>query len=131
MKTTSIAALLVALLLITGSGVSEPQINRIQALSTGTAYRISTSPARANSLFIQSLPGNAAIVYVLYADEATTCVASATTQIVAYLGPGTASQPGQSFTYPSSQTTDGFLVNRFCVQGTTGDSALVSYDLRN
>src|SRR4051812_22921669 len=116
----------IAALCLVTTGVSEPLVCRTQALTTGTAFRVASTPTRASSLFIQSAAGNAAIVYVLYADPGTTCSTSTTTQIVAQLGIGTATSPGQSFTFPSNNdaTTQagGIDVQRFCVQGSTSDN---------
>lgn len=129
MKKAILLALVVAL-----AALSEPLVNRIQALTTSTAYRVSTTRTMVSSLFIQVPPGNTSFIYVLYADEGTTCSAATTSQIAAYLGPGSSTQPGQSYSFPSngSGTTQagGFNAQRFCVEGSTGDSALISYDLR-
>src|SRR5690554_4447835 len=83
---------------------TEPQLSRTISLTTGTAVRIVANRTMANSLFIQVQPGSSNPVYVLYADRATACSSSTTSQIVAVLGPGTSDQPGSSFTYPSNNT---------------------------
>ena len=137
MKRLSHKVLAVAILFLLAAAVAfpDPQINRIQAFTTGVGYRVTSNLVMANSLFIQSLPGNSAVVYVLFADPALTCVASATTQIVAELGPGDATHPGESLTFPCNgsavSSAGGFDVNWYCAAGSTGDSAILSFNVRN
>lgn len=135
MKTLRSATLAILAMICISIAIAEPQISKTVTFSTGTAIRVSTTPTRANSLFVQMLPGSTAVGYVLYAPLEKTCVASDASQVVATLSPGTATAPGASFTYPSNNpatnSAGGFDVSRWCVQGTTGDTAVVSYDVRN
>lgn len=115
---------------------TEPQISTTVTFVTGTAVRVAPVRTMANSLFIEVLPNaSGSVVYVLYADLAATCSTSTTSQIVAVLAAGTSSAPGGNFTYPSNNTATssagGFDASRWCTQGTTGNTAVVSYDLRN
>ena len=130
----TIAATVLSLLAV-GLAISDPQVNRIQTFSTGTAYRVATTHTQINSLFVQSLPGNTGLIYILFADPSLTCVASTTSQIVAELGPGSATQPGQSFTFPSNDAAQsqagGTDASFWCAAGSTGDSAIISYNIRN
>lgn len=130
-----ILSIAVLMLLVVRPTWTEPQISKTFTFVTGTAQRIATTRTMANSLFIQALPGSTGVVYVLYADPAATCLASTAGQLIAELSPGTATAPGGNFTYPSNNTATssagGFDVQRFCVQGTTSDTAVASYDLRN
>jgi len=132
LKRISLIALLMVLMV--SPTWTEPQVSRTVTFTTGTAIRVATRRTLANSLFVQVLPGSTAIVYVLYADPGDTCLASTAGQLVAELAPGTATAPGGNFTFPSNTdaTTQsgGFDVSRWCVQGTTSDTAVVSYDLR-
>ncbi len=110
------------------------QISKTVTLVTGTAARVVGNRTMVNSLFIQVQPGGTHVVYVLYADPDATCSTSTTSQIVATLGPGSATQPGMAFTFPSNNdaTTQagGFDANWWCVQGTTAETVIVSYDKR-
>lgn len=113
---------------------TEPQINRTIPLVTGTPTRFTTIRTLANSFIVQVQPGAANLVYVLYADEAATCSISTTSQIVATLGPGSATQPGQSFSFPSNGTATtqngGENMARWCIGGSSGDTVIVSWDQR-
>lgn len=134
MKRISLIALLLALMV--GPTWTEPQISATVTYTTGTAQRVATTRTMANSLFIEVLPNaSGSVVYVLYADPATTCSTSTATQIVAVLTAGTATAPGGNFTYPTNNeatsSAGGFDVQRWCTQGATGNTAVVSYDVRN
>lgn len=125
-----------ALLACVGTLSSEPQVNKTVALTTGTPVRVIANRTMANSLFVQVAPGASSVVYVLYVrDRTITCDSSDSTQVVAILGPGTGAQPGASFTYPSNNvaasSAGGFDASLWCVQGSTGDSVIISFDKRN
>ena len=125
--------IILAMLLLVAAFVPalpEPQISKTVTFTTGTAQRVANSPTRANSLFIQMQPGSTAIGYVLYAAPGTTCVASTASQVVATLAPGTATAPGGSFSFGAG-ITGGFDAGAWCVQGSSSDTAIISYDLRN
>lgn len=131
-----ITSLVLFALLMVCPSWTEPQISKTVTFTTGTAQRVATTRTMANSLFIEALPNaTGAVVYVLYADPADTCLASTTSQVVAVLAAGTTTAPGGNFTYPSNNdatsAAGGFDVSRWCVQGVTGNTAVVSYDVRN
>jgi len=114
---------------------TDPQISRVVTFTSGTAQRVAPTRTMANSLLVEMLPGSTGIGYVLYADPALTCVHTTAGQIVAELAPGTATAPGGNFTFPSNNdaTTQsgGSDMNWWCVEGTTSDTAIVSYDLKH
>lgn len=110
------------------------QISRTITLTTGTPVRLATIKTLANSLFIQMQPGSAAIGYVLYADLDFPLNIATAGQVVATLGPGSAVQPGSSFSFPTNGagTTQagGMDVSLWGVAGSTGDTVIVSWDQR-
>jgi hypothetical protein len=127
---------------------TEPQIpapvappSGVIALTTSTAIRLVPNPSTAspifcNSIFIQPLAGNSAVVYVLNAPVGITMAyGGAGTTTVAQLGVGTSTTPGSSFTFPSNGTatssSSGADLRLWGVTGTTGDSVVASCDLRN
>jgi hypothetical protein len=75
---------------------------------TGSAIRLVPNPNTAppmlcSSILIQSQPGSTNPIYVLNAaPNVTMSKGGAGTSLVATLGPGTSTQPGQSITYPSN-----------------------------
>lgn len=142
-----ILTIIALLVVITKRGLTEPQIpapagapSGVIALTTGAAVRLvpnqsTAAPIKCNSVFIQSLAGNAALVFVLNAPPNIVMAKDGQgTTNVAQLGIGTATAPGQSFTFPSNSTatsgSGGFDLRYFGVQGTTGDSVYASCDLR-
>lgn len=139
-KITLISALL---LLAAVRAVPEPQIP-VPAGSpltmTGSAIRFvpnpnTANPIMCNSLLVQSIAGNAGVVYILNADPSVTMTKDAAgTTTVAQLSIGTSSQPGSSFTFPSNGTAtsaaSGFDLRRWGAVGTNADVILASCDLR-
>lgn len=113
---------------------TEPQISHTITLTTGTAVRLVPNRTLANSILIQVQPGSTNPVYVLWADTGITCNVNTAGQLVATLGPGTASQPGSSFTFPSNGTATtqagGFDIASYCVQGTSSDTVVATWDQR-
>jgi hypothetical protein len=130
LKRTLLIAALMAL--IAGA---DPQISRTVTFTTGTAIRVATIRTMANSLFIEALPGGSSVVYVLYADPAIACSTSTAGQTVAVLAAATATAPGGNFTFPSNNNAatqaGGVNVQNWCVAGTTGDTAVISYNVNN
>lgn len=125
----------------------EPQVpapkgapSGVIALTTNSAIRLvpnpnTVQPFMCSSIFIQSVAGNSALVYVLNADPSITAVKDMDgTTTVAQLGIGSATSPGQSFTFPSNNSTTtqsgGSDLRYWLVQGSTGDSVLATCDLR-
>lgn len=132
LKKLLVAALM---LLIASPGGADPQISRTVTFTTGTAIRVASTRTMANSLFIEALPGGSAVVSVLFADPADTCLAATAGQTVAVLAAATSTAPGGNFTFPSNNSSatqsGGFDVHFWCVQGSTGDTAIISYNQKN
>lgn len=142
LKRALLMGALLALLAVQGN--TGPQIpapaGNVITLTTGTAVRLVPNPSQANpiqcnSIFIQVLPAGTGSVYVLNANPAVTMLKdSAGTTTVAQLGPGTATQPGMSFTFPSNgsatNVSSGADLRFFGVQGTTADQVFATCDLR-
>lgn len=126
-------AILLVLLCVTG--YSDPQVSRVVTFTTGTAVRVASTDTLVNSIFIQMLHGGTSLGYVLFADPAVTCLAATAGHLVAELSPATATGPGGSYAFPSNgaaQSQSGGTNARFwCAQGTTGDQAVISYNVRN
>jgi hypothetical protein len=99
---------------------------------TSTPQRVTTSSTLASSVWFQMQPGSTSTGYVLFANPAVTCSLSTTTQIVATLAPGTATAPGDGYSYPTATPNGGQTVapNWFCVAGTSPDTMIVSYSAR-
>lgn len=131
----SIAILALCLLVFATAAFPDPQVSRVVTFTTGTAVRISTTDTQVNSIFVQMLHGGSALGYVLFADPAVTCALATTGQLVAELAPATATSPGGSYTFPSNSTAQsasgGTNIRFWCVVGSTGDTAVVSYNVRN
>lgn len=133
MKRSFLAVLALALML-RGDDliVGAPAGNTITM--TGSAIRLVPNPSTANplkcaSIFIQSQPGSTAPIYVLNAaPNITASLNGAGTTTVATLGPGTSTQPGQSFTFPSNgesgTQTGGTDLRYWAVYGTASDTAI-------
>lgn len=117
------------------SAFSDPQISRVVTLTTGSPVRVTNNDVQASSLFIQALHGGSNIVYVLFADPNIACNVNTAGQLVAELAPATATAPGGSFTFPSNGATQnaagGSNMHHWCVQGTSSDQVVISYNLRN
>jgi hypothetical protein len=141
-----ISFLTILLLTVAVRAVPEPQVpapagtpSGIIALTTGTPVRLvpmpnTARPMKCASMMVQSVAGNTAVVYVLNAPPDRTMVyGQAGTTTVAQLGIGTATVPGNSFTFPSNSTTtaasSGFDLRYWGVTGTTGDSVIATCDL--
>lgn len=77
---------------------------------TGSAIRLvptpnMSSPVLCSSINLQMEPNSNAVVYVLNAAPGITMsYHGAGTTVVNVLGPGTSTQPGQQWTYPSAST---------------------------
>lgn len=107
---------------------------------TGSAIRLVPNPnvslpILCSSIFIQSQPGSTAVIYVLNAAPSITMTLGGNgTTTVAALGPGTSTQPGQSFTFPSNgigSTQSGYSDLRYWgLAGTSSDTALAVCTLR-
>ena len=125
-------ALLVAAIkaddLIVGAPVGSP------VTMTGSAIRLVPNPKTAapflcNSIFIQSQIATSNPVYVLNAAPSITMSLNGVgTTTVAVLGPGTSTQPGQSFSYPSNgmgSTQSGYSDLRYWgLSGTASDTVI-------
>lgn len=108
-------ALIVLALLLVSTAVSDDLIIGAPVGSpvtmTGAAIRLVPSPNTAlplicASILIQVQPGTVNVIYVLNAAPSITMAYNgAGTTTVATLGPGTSTQPGQSLTYPSSDSS--------------------------
>jgi hypothetical protein len=130
------ALVIVALLtLLAASAFPDPQVSQTISLTTGVAVRVAVSDVQFSSLFIQMKHGGANLGYVLFADPAITCNVTTPGQLVAELAPATSTAPGGSFIFPTNGTANfasgGTNAHFWCVQGTTGDSVIVSYNQRN
>lgn len=117
------------------SAYPDPQVSRTVTFTTGTAVRISNNDVQANSIFVQMLHGGTALGYVLFAAPDVTCALATAGQLVAEMAPATATAPGGTFNFPSNSTaqsgSSGTNVHFWCVGGTTGDTAVISYNVRN
>ncbi len=133
--------------ILTGLGAvrifSEPQVfapagNPV--VMTGSAIRFVTNPSTAapfkcNSMMVEPLAGNTAVIYILNAaPNITMSLNGAGTTTVAQLG-FNSTQPSPSMTFPSngSSTTQagGFDMRYWGAVGTASDQLLVSCDKRN
>ena len=128
-------AAIALMLLLALAAFPDPQVSQPIALTTGSAVRVANMDVQFNSLFIQMKHGGSNIGYVLFADPALTCSATTAGQVVAELAPASATAPGGSFTFPSNGVANygsgGNNAHYWCVQGSTGDSVIVSYNMRN
>ena len=107
---------------------------------TGSAIRLvptpnTSLPMLCSSVFIQSQPGSTNPIYILNAAPGITMAKdSGGTTTVATLGPGTSTQPGQAFTFPSNGTGSvqgGYTDLRYWgVSGTASDTVLANCTIR-
>lgn len=120
--------------LIIGAPVGSP------ITMTGSAIRLvpnpdTAAPVMCSSIFIQPQPGSTSIVYVLNAaPNFTMARGSAGTTVSAALGPGTATQPGTPYTYPSNgesaTQTGGVDMRYFGLVGTGPDTVVATCAIR-
>ncbi len=107
---------------------------------TGSAIRLVPNASQARpimcaSILLQELAGSTAVVYVLNAaPNFTMAMGSAGTTTVGQLGAGTATAPGNSWTWPSnnpSATQSGGVDMRYIgVVGTASDTVLAVCTLK-
>ncbi len=112
----------------------EPWGGKVQALTTSTGIRIVGIRTIVSSFVVQVATGSTNVAYLLYApsDVAACNKAAAGVTLIAELQGGTAIAPGGNVTVPSNPDPQGGIDLRgYCVQGVTGDSLNIAWNLRN
>ena len=127
-----LAAVAFLVCLASGALAQENRVNLQITITSGTPIRVYASTLKLNRLFIQSRHNNAGLIYVLLGVPPTlACNSSSASQLTAELGPGSSTQPGQSFSdpqgAPGNQISNAEDMSWACIDGTSsGDKVIIS-----
>lgn len=128
---------IVLLCLAATSIYSGPRINQTLTITAGTPIQLATKYTPINRLLIQALTGGTGLVYVMdmsgYLSTVTPNPATSG-HLTAQLAPATSTAPGGSYSDATDATPGSGPIDlsRIYIDGAhSGDTVVVSYDLRN
>lgn len=132
-----ISSILAVFVLMAQTARPEPWGGTTITVTAGTAQRLIPAPPQllAVSISFQMAVASTGYGYVLFANPGTVCaVGGSGTTLIAQIGPGSSTSPGQQLVlpYPASPQNPKVNVRNYCVDGSVnGDHVTVTWNISN